>query len=317
MTLPVQLQYVGERPHGRDPWIWMWELELAKRTVALPPVVFRMTSADRTVPWPPRAATTASMTVTTYAVPTRGRFTAATSTFTGWVAGDLVDVAGSALGSLGSGGNNTTQAVVYAVASNGSYVELLGAFVAEGPRSFSLTVGPTPVTYYPFPFLMGEIEQTQEGDLPSLELNVDNTARTLMSVLHDGGGFQGNRATLVLTHTGSLASPPYPNHQFFTYRFTIASAAATNSAVQLRLESPSFFQQRVPRDRFLGKRCRWLFGSRECGYPITPFSAFTTCNKDLADCIERGEDEVARFLPRLHPRRFGGFPGIPQQRAPR
>jgi phage-related protein len=307
----IQLQGIAEAPQGRMPWLWLWDLELSPRTLTLPPVVFRMTNAVGPVQWPPRASVTASMTVTVLAAPNRARFTATAGTFTYYSANNLVDTAGSAAG------NNRTQAVVYAVAVDGAWIEVSGTGFASETRSLTITLGPTPVTFYPFPFSMGEIEADQEGNLPSIDLQVDNTSRVLMSTLHDAGGFEGNRASLVLTHASAIASPPYPNEQALAFRFRIAQAVASNSAIALKLESPQFFTQGIPRDRFVSKRCRWLFGSRECGYPITPFAAFTTCEKTIAACIARGDDEVARLLPRQHPKRFGGFPGIPQSRAPR
>jgi len=172
------------------------------------------------------------------------------------------------------------------------------------------------VTFYPLAFDMSEIEQTQEGDLPTLDIAIDNTARTLMRYLHGGRGFEGNRATVYLTHQDALLAPVYPNHEQIKFEFVVASAVASESTVTIRLEHPNFFQIRVPGSRFVARRCRWEFGGPECGYPVTTAAAFTTCGKTIDDCIQRGQDEAFRNLPVLHPRRFGGFPGIPAQRGP-
>jgi len=97
-----------------------------------------------------RISSVASMTVTALATPQRGRFTASPGTFSSWLANGgsvtrTVQVSGSALGFLGSGGNNTVvnqgNIQCYAVAADGSYVELLGAFVNEGPVTLTLKVG--------------------------------------------------------------------------------------------------------------------------------------------------------------------------------
>jgi phage-related protein len=234
LVLPGTLRTATERPHARAPWVWLWDLEVERRTKTLPPVVFLFNSTERELLWPPTSG---------------------------------------------------------------------GAAPAR--------------TFYPFPFDQTEIEQTQEGDLPALDLALDNTARTLMRYLHSGRGFEGNRATLYLTHADALLAPVYPNEQAIRFDFVVASAVASETSVTLRLEQPNFFQVRVPADRFVARRCRWKFGSPECGYPVTAVAAFTDCNKTIDDCIERGEDEAFRRLPVLHPRRFGGFPGIPTQRGPR
>ena len=69
-----------------------------------------------------------------------------------------------------------------------------------------------------------------------------------------------------------------------------------------------------PQDRYVASRCRWEFGSGQCGYVVNAVAAYTTCPKTLSACIARGQDHAARGLPVLHPARFGGFPGIPRQR---
>jgi len=93
-----------------------------------------------------------SCTVTAFAasgmLPARGRFTAVAGTFASWQVNAPSTVAGSALGWQGAGGNNTMQFwgnAVYAKATDGSWIELAGAFVAEGPRDFTLSHGPLPI----------------------------------------------------------------------------------------------------------------------------------------------------------------------------
>ncbi|MBL8752261.1 MAG: hypothetical protein JNK15_03085 [Planctomycetes bacterium] len=115
------------------------------------------TSVGAPACWDPngsaRSTTTASMTVTAQAaslpaVPARGRFTATAGTFSSYQNLAAVTVTGSAAGQLGAGGNNTapdTIANVHAVAPDGTWVELIGPFVNEGPRSFTLTLGPIPL----------------------------------------------------------------------------------------------------------------------------------------------------------------------------
>lgn len=225
LILPDAMKAASERPHGRSAWVWLWDLEVHRRTSVLPAVVFLFTSSPTPVSWPP---------------------------------------------------------------------------------------GPSARTFHPFPFDMSDVEQTNEGDLPSLDLAVDNTARTLMRYLHDGQGFEGNRATAYLTHAEGLG-----DGEHLQFDFVVASAVASVESVTLRLEQPNYFQVRSPASRFVARRCRWRFGSPECGYPITSAAGFTTCSKTIDDCIERGQDEAFRRLPVLHPRRFGGFPGIPAQRGPR
>ena len=223
LTLSTNMLAASENPHGGR-WVFLWDIELQRRTKTLPPVVFRMTSAPEPVTWPPS----------------------------------------------------------------------------------------TGETFYPFAFGMTPIEQDNEGNLPAVDLAVDNTGRQLMRQVHDGEGFEGNRATLYLTHQSAIDAAA---SEAIEFEFQISSATAAQDAITLRLEATNLNEKRAPWGRYIQGTCRWQFGGIECGYPITPTAAFTTCNKGIADCTLRGDDEVARQLPRLHPRRFGGFPGIATQRG--
>lgn len=231
INLPTLMRTAAEKPQQPAAWVWLWELEIKRRSATLPAVLLRMTSLDREVEWPPAAT------------------------------------------------------------------------------------APPRLTWFPFPFSHGAIESSQDGNLPSVDLTLDNTTRTLMRHLHAGQGFEGNRATLFLVHESALASPSYPSHEFRRWDFVIASSAATEDAITFRLEHPNLFDARVPADRFVAQRCRWKHGGPECGYPITPVAAFQTCDKSIGQCIDHGVDELERRLPVLHPKRYGGFPGIPVQRG--
>ena len=167
-----------------------------------------------------------------------------------------------------------------------------------------------PGTFYPFNFSFTPIEQTQEGDLPQVDLTIDNAARTLMRVLHTGDGFEGNYCKVWLVPFSALGV----NNEFQVWDLQVAAAFANDEAITFRLERANFFTRQAPQDRFVAARCRWGFGSRECGYVINSLAAFATCPKDVDSCTARGQDHRARGLPVLHPRRFGGFPGIPRQR---
>jgi len=182
--------------------------------------------------------------------------------------------------------------------------------VIQWPPSGS---SPPQFDWYPFPFSHSLIEETRDGDLPQLELSLDNSTRVLSRYMHDHHGFEGMPAELYLVNEAGLAIA-YPNHEYERWAFRVASASATEKVINLRMEMPNFLQRKIPQVRFHARRCRWVFGSEECGYPINSAAAFTTCGKTIADCVARGADEATRRLPVLHPRRFGGFPGIPRQR---
>lgn len=106
--------------------------------------------------WDPTSAgqvsVAGSMTVTALAatsmLPQRGRFTAAAGTFTGWPVNASASAVGSAMGFVGFGGNNSSQystTNIAQISGDGSWIELIGAYVNEGPRSFTVSKGPKPL----------------------------------------------------------------------------------------------------------------------------------------------------------------------------
>lgn len=164
----------------------------------------------------------------------------------------------------------------------------------------------------PYPFTFTPIEQSGEGDLPQIDLSVDNSARLLMRFLHAGDGLEGNYCRLWLLNEAGL-SIAYPNHEAQRWDLQIAGATANDEAVSFRLERANFFERTSPQDRFNAGSCRFRFGGPECGYVINAIAAYSTCPKSLDACRLRGLDHLARGLPVLHPRRFGGFPGLRRQ----
>lgn len=168
-------------------------------------------------------------------------------------------------------------------------------------------------TFWPLPFRFSPFEQNQEGDLPASELAIDNTTRVLMRYLHAGRGLEGNPCTIYMVAQDGLTLA-MPNHERREWKLQVQSVHATSEAVVLRIASPNWFDARKPAERYVPNRCRWRFGSSECGYVINSVAAFTTCNKTVPDCTERGEDHRVRGLPVVHPANFGGHLGLQRAR---
>ena len=160
--------------------------------------------------------------------------------------------------------------------------------------------------HYPMPFTQSPFSENSDGDLPTVSIGLSNQLRTMSTYFEQGNGFVGNRAY------GALVNTRYPGTtQVRT--FTVVSAVVTIDVVQVQLEMPNALQVDYPEDRYDARLCGVQFGSAECGYPVNAAAAYTTCGLHVADCNLRGDDEVARNLPRLHPRRFDAFPGVPNQ----
>lgn len=125
---------------------------------AVPGSALNAAVPNATATWDPDLSTRPELAVTvavtalaaTSSLPARGRLTAAAGTFTAdvWTVGLSVVIRGSALGVLGVGGNNTAPYRVATVrdrAGDGSWIEVVGPFVAEPVANLTLTAGPPPL----------------------------------------------------------------------------------------------------------------------------------------------------------------------------
>jgi phage-related protein len=298
IVLPTSFKNEIERPQAQDDALWLLEIELDRGAVGRPPVLMRICDGQAQLTWPARAAITGYL---ANGAASTGATAVAIDSGTGAIApGDTCTFASHA----------TTYTVVSYAAG---ILSLTPALTAGVPDNNALTFTAQTTTWEPFPFTFSPIEQTQEGDLSSIDLSVDNTARTLMRFLHDGHGLEGNRATLFLVYRNGLAIT-YPAHEFQRFDLEVQLAGATDEAVTFRLGMPNWFAIQSPSARYIPKKCRWQFGSPECGYVINEFAAFVRCSKLIDACVVRGDDMVARGLPAIHPGNFGGHPGIPTQR---
>lgn len=304
ITLPQKFKDEGERPQQSNPWIWLLDLVVHRGDEVVAPVVLRTTSGEAELEWPLMALGTGEgYLVNNGAGYGIGATSIAVDTGTGtMLVGDQIKFAGHA-----------TLYTVATALTAGVVVIAAPGLVATVADNEAVTVGPNQQTWYPFPFTFSPIEMNQEGDLPQIELTVDNTARFLMQYLHDGDGIEGNRAILYLVPSGAL-SLVYPNHQYQRWDLEVAGVVANEEAIGIRLELPNFLQRRSPTDRYIPSRCRWQYGSGECGYVLNQFAAFATCNKTIGACIDRGADLIARGLPPVLPANYGGHPGVSVQR---
>lgn len=168
-----------------------------------------------------------------------------------------------------------------------------------------------PLTWSRFPFSLGEIRENRQGDLPTLALNVCNVTAELMAWIDGYNGLVGQEVTLLKVHSGFLADAP-----LIDFAADVTSCEVNARVAIFTLGSPKLARQIFPARRWLTQCSVIQFGDADCGYPIpaSPTEAvgggFSTCPRSLEACRLRGDDEEARSLTRLHPRRYDGAPGI-------
>jgi phage-related protein len=158
-------------------------------------------------------------------------------------------------------------------------------------------------TYLPFPVFHEAMQADSQGNLPTFTVSLSNVTRELNRYIEEAKGLSGNRVTIGIFNRGA-ALPA----DLTSFDFVVAGCSLSDDLVTLRLQSPDYGFV-VPQEIFTRVRCRWRYKGPQCGY-VGPLG---DCDKSLFGtngCRVHGDDEVARGLPRLHERRFGGFPGL-------
>lgn len=166
------------------------------------------------------------------------------------------------------------------------------------------------VTYWPFPLSRVGLPQDAEGTIQTASLTLSNIGRDFSEWLENDSGtlFLGQQARMI----GVLYSELTLQLTAYEQLWEIAGASVDDRQLTFQLEASQLGSQDVPTDRYRRGGCRWRYRSQECGYEPDPNGdpKFLTCDYSLADCIERGDDEFARGMPRAHPNNFGAFPGL-------
>lgn len=174
------------------------------------------------------------------------------------------------------------------------------------------TDGVTPHIWHPFPIAFEDFSETKRGDLPQIQIGISNVTLELMARLDEAEGLADQTVRILLVNTTDLSSAEYR----IQWQGDIAKCEVDQGTALFTLGRPRLNAASFPARRVLTQCSVTRFGNDECGYavPDTPGESigtgFSTCGRLLDNCRERGDDEVARGLERLHPRRYAGFPGI-------
>lgn len=171
-----------------------------------------------------------------------------------------------------------------------------------------------PIVYYPFPVAQGDLLQQTNGNLTDVTFNIANITREFSQILDQYDGLAGQPVVIRLIHSQGITDPDSELRS----DGTVVKCVVTDQIASFTVSAKNLIKTYFPKRRMLGQSCIFRFGQDECGYAIpastgeTVGTGFSSCGHGLADCSERGRDEVARGLDSGHPRRFGGFPGLVQ-----
>lgn len=184
----------------------------------------------------------------------------------------------------------------------------------------------TETLYNSFPIGDPKFESSQDGQLVSMEITASTVSREIIEYL-DTTDITGLEARVRLIDNANLGDVNNATPFFRDLKYYILGLKWNNKNAIIEVGHFSLLQKRSPRDCFNRNRCRHRFGSLGCGSTIgitgTATGSFNgydvslvsrdNCDNGLATvngCEAHGALEKALGLPVIHPRRFGGFPGI-------
>lgn len=165
-------------------------------------------------------------------------------------------------------------------------------------------------TYYPFPIGHTEIVEDDQRNLPGYQIVLSHASRELARYLETGRGMRGASVRMILTHLGLAAAADAVR----THVVYVQSVIATEKAVTLDCGLDVLADREFPAEQLTRDRCPLRYGSEQCGVRLTAsmLAAFPSCPKTWVGCDERGDQEQLEGYAKMHPRRYGGYPGIPR-----
>lgn len=172
-------------------------------------------------------------------------------------------------------------------------------------------------TYTAFPIQIGVQSRDARGVLNEIEIIISNLSREIAGYL-ESGKIIDQKVKVRCVHSANLAQKIHEGI------YSVLSATLTLSVAIFLIGPYNLMKATFPAQRYNRTRCRWDYGGAGCGYTISlpnniagtnPLFVPATCDLGLETsngCRVHGLNEVANGLPKKHPLRFGGFPGIPK-----
>jgi phage-related protein len=166
--------------------------------------------------------------------------------------------------------------------------------------------------YKAFPVEIAELPQSGQEN-PTFAVMVSAISREVQDLFDDTDGFAHQKAWVRLVHSSHLSDPTAKLEE----RFQVRSSSVNSRVATIDLGRSDLFDLQAPKGRFNRNYCRHVYvtdGSSACAY----LGDIATCDHTLRGingCIVHGDDEEANGRRRLHPRQFGGAPGILKERS--
>ena len=161
--------------------------------------------------------------------------------------------------------------------------------------------------YVSMPIETDGFEITSKG-LPTPTIKISNIFGTIGELVRGFDGMQGAKVTRTTLKT-----------QFDGFAYTNADVVGLpdiyiidrptgHTSISITFELKSIFDlnnNKFPKRTILQSTCSLVYGSSECGVPITP--TFPTCPRNIPACLARVQLQTGEGNPELP---IGSFPGV-------
>ena len=156
------------------------------------------------------------------------------------------------------------------------------------------------VDFQIFPFSFSSISLTSSGKLPSINLNLFNTA-TVAEIVEGNNGFLGCKTIVYFLNKNVLNTYTRENYPL-KFEFKVTDCKIGN-IISLQLGSDNFLAYNIPSKRFYRDFCDVEFGKDFCWMKDFNPSG-KSCNKGFEDCRQHWINEGKPTMGI----RFPGFP---------
>ena len=115
-------------------------------------------------------------------------------------------------------------------------------------------------TYTALPMAFGTVNQSSDGRLPSLTMQIANPTRVLEPYLHLLDGLSGCAVSMLLIY--DTDSPVLADK----WGFVVTRSASAEGWVEVELGARNLYKRRIPRDRYIPGFCRHVFRGAVCQF---------------------------------------------------
>lgn len=174
-----------------------------------------------------------------------------------------------------------------------------------------------PLVYSPGSFEVNAISQDNRGTQQQLRIQVQNLTREAQAAIELYEGLVGSEVRVLIVHRSRLSR----GKPAFEWVGEILQTDSVQDSVSITAGQYSLQARTFPSNKVNRKRCRHEYAGPVCGYavPASDPAYLPTCDFSLDGpngCNVHGDSEDAAagaFIVRIHPERFGAFPGTPRR----